>query len=313
VTLTVGLLGTAPDGGTVGQVCTGVASTQVTETVRCEIGQGICAPGFTQCTTGAGPCGGLNCVNLQTDSNNCGGCGNVCPAGQTCMGGTCDLHVTLCPGAPCGANQVKCDGTTSGVCTAEEQIIVNKDIAAGRFTGTQLNKTGTNRSCYECLASAGCIDTNTTHGVECGDLTGTLTAGASAGETLSNACLDVINCIEGSAFTPGQQFPATTPPLAGTCADDLNNGVANCFCGPGVGATTFPGPNDDSSVCNMAPASQDNGACLAQELAGFGASSSTPVMTILGEYTDPTTASGMANELFACAGANSTPNCPQCF
>jgi Na+-translocating ferredoxin:NAD+ oxidoreductase RnfC subunit len=30
-------------------------------------------------------------VNRQTDNNNCGTCGNVCPAGQICSNGTCAL------------------------------------------------------------------------------------------------------------------------------------------------------------------------------------------------------------------------------
>jgi len=29
------------------------------------------------------------CTNLQTDEDNCGSCGNVCPAGASCSGGTC--------------------------------------------------------------------------------------------------------------------------------------------------------------------------------------------------------------------------------
>jgi Stigma-specific protein, Stig1 len=43
--------------------------------------------GETQCP-GAGInrlCNGV-CVNIQTDSNNCGGCGVVCPNGKTCDG-----------------------------------------------------------------------------------------------------------------------------------------------------------------------------------------------------------------------------------
>ncbi|MBI3295705.1 MAG: hypothetical protein HYZ71_13345 [Deltaproteobacteria bacterium] len=38
-------------------------------------------PGETKCSG--------KCVNLQTDNNNCGSCGNVCPTGQSCSSGTC--------------------------------------------------------------------------------------------------------------------------------------------------------------------------------------------------------------------------------
>ncbi len=33
-------------------------------------------------------CGG-QCVNLKTDANNCGSCGQACLDGQTCMAGSC--------------------------------------------------------------------------------------------------------------------------------------------------------------------------------------------------------------------------------
>ena len=41
-----------------------------------------------KCKKGKKKCG-KRCVDLQTDSANCGACGNVCPGGQICSGGTC--------------------------------------------------------------------------------------------------------------------------------------------------------------------------------------------------------------------------------
>lgn len=47
------------------------------------------------------------CVDWTKDTNNCGGCGNVCPSGQSCQGGQCG-----CPGSQeyCGGS---CVDTTS--------------------------------------------------------------------------------------------------------------------------------------------------------------------------------------------------------
>src|SRR2546426_405965 len=47
---------------------------------------GLCCPAGSNVL-----CGGTTCVNTRMDSNNCGGCGNVCDASQcqTCMNGVC--------------------------------------------------------------------------------------------------------------------------------------------------------------------------------------------------------------------------------
>jgi Stigma-specific protein, Stig1 len=49
------------------------------------------------CAAGTGYCGGT-CVDVSTDANNCGACGNVCAAGDTCQNGAC---IAPCP---CAAN-----------------------------------------------------------------------------------------------------------------------------------------------------------------------------------------------------------------
>jgi len=58
-----------------------------------------CPPGSEVCSTPSGPkccsftcCGGVHeqvCIDTEHDVNNCGGCGNVCPAGDTCKNGKC--------------------------------------------------------------------------------------------------------------------------------------------------------------------------------------------------------------------------------
>jgi uncharacterized repeat protein (TIGR01451 family) len=50
--------------------------------------QAAAAPIGASCPTGQTDCGGI-CVDLQTDSQNCGTCGNSCPSGYTCSSGGC--------------------------------------------------------------------------------------------------------------------------------------------------------------------------------------------------------------------------------
>ncbi len=52
-------------------------------------------PNYTGCS--GGTCCGGGCVNLQSDSNNCGWCGHVCPNSEGCSNGVCG-----CPDGPGG-------------------------------------------------------------------------------------------------------------------------------------------------------------------------------------------------------------------
>ena len=67
----------------------------------------FCPPGRTNCGAGA------TCVNLSSDSNNCGACNNKCPAGQSCCGAIC-VDLSRDP-SNCGACGNTC---TTGYCCA---------------------------------------------------------------------------------------------------------------------------------------------------------------------------------------------------
>ncbi len=71
-------------------------------------GQGHC------CATGTEWCGSA-CVNVLTDKNNCGVCGNVCPTNQpTCVSGKCSVQVAVT--TVCGLNNpsgILCSGNCS--------------------------------------------------------------------------------------------------------------------------------------------------------------------------------------------------------
>jgi hypothetical protein len=57
---------------------------------------------------------GTTCVDTSNDVTNCGGCGHVCPTGETCTNGQCAATCTR-PGGPCDlANPGAC---CSLICT----------------------------------------------------------------------------------------------------------------------------------------------------------------------------------------------------
>jgi hypothetical protein len=60
-----------------------------------------------QCQSGFTDCGNGLCADLNTDSSNCGACGNACPSGAVCSNGACDL----CPIIQCAVGHT-CENNT---------------------------------------------------------------------------------------------------------------------------------------------------------------------------------------------------------
>ena len=93
----------------------------------CAQGTCVCQSGFTRCTYGEGY---SVCRDTRNDRYNCGGCGTVCPAGQTCAAGacvplTCDSGLTACGDdctdlnkdpSHCGGCGQSCDGEAREQC-----------------------------------------------------------------------------------------------------------------------------------------------------------------------------------------------------
>jgi len=73
-----------------------------------------------ECTEGT-QCGSA-CVNVGTDSKNCGKCGNACAAGESCSGGSCACAAGKQCGGACtdiGSDAKNC-GACGHVCAADE-------------------------------------------------------------------------------------------------------------------------------------------------------------------------------------------------
>jgi hypothetical protein len=102
------------------------------------------------CSAGLTLCGLLNCVNTSINKNNCGSCGNVCPAEQICKNGkctvrtvqkhTCAAGLTLCnlltcintntDSKNCGSCGHSCPVTqvcTNGKCSVPVKALVTQD------------------------------------------------------------------------------------------------------------------------------------------------------------------------------------------
>ena len=280
VTLTVGLDGTAADGGNAGQVCTTQPFLAMNETITCEGGGAFqCfAPTPNVCTQTDG---GAFCVDFTSDVNHCGNCTTVCPAGDACTNSVCAAP----PLVPCTTagqtNCVQCQGNASGLCSQTEAAIVNLDIQNVPITTAGPDPAA---GCYSCLVTADCIDDtvsgDTLH--ECEDLPGNFTGdGGGAGQSDTSLCVETLSCV-----------------LTSGCAN-TTNGQSFCYCGSGGG-----GP----SACASAGAAT-NGACKSQETNGLfpTANDSTDVLK---DFTDTTEPSGMANQIIKCAVSN---KCTQCL
>jgi hypothetical protein len=86
---------------------------------HCGAGCAACATGTYcsqgQCVCGPAPyedCSG-SCVNTNSDTHNCGGCGNAC---ATCSGGKCPCSHVFCGGHDCGCAGVCCGSGGSTCC-----------------------------------------------------------------------------------------------------------------------------------------------------------------------------------------------------
>jgi hypothetical protein len=114
-----------------------------TTAAGCGVDDGIvggdCATGYTDCS--------LKCVNLQTDPENCGACGHVCPPSVGCSGGVCEVSLdgSIEDGEVEGDGSPFVDGTLPvGYCDANSNSIECKHKDSGTDGNTGGSDDGSN-------------------------------------------------------------------------------------------------------------------------------------------------------------------------
>jgi sulfatase modifying factor 1 len=193
------------------------------------------------CPEGESVCMGL-CVNVMTDSNNCGYCGLQCPAGQACQSGACcAVGWTWCAGSAECVNEVT-DPTNCGGCGTQCQpsaptcqsggcVCLTGTVCGGICVNELADATHCGGCATACPPSAPTCEAGT-----CTCPSGTLCSGACVDET-TNAN-DCGGC--------GAQCPAATPfCYQGSCT------ATPPSCAPGGPGMTNCGTPEESCCASL--------------------------------------------------------------
>jgi hypothetical protein len=156
--------------------------------VECLVGSdcksGTCTGGIcTACAAGQVTCGGI-CSDLSTDPANCGACGHVCPAGNSCVSGVCQVRSSCTDGVKNGSEtDVDCGGGVCPACGTDRACLVNGDCQSQTCTSGV------------CRAAATCTD-----GVQNGGETG-VDCGGAACPACPTGCLIDADCADSNPCT----------------------------------------------------------------------------------------------------------------
>lgn len=178
------------------------------------------------CLPGQDRCGGVECLNLSTNTANCGGCGNACPARPhapaTCSGGSCTLA--------CDTGYLNCDGNLTNGCETTPSTDALNCGACGTVCPTLPNTTPS--MCVGGTCSFGCgsgfanCNGTVTDGCEVSTATDPMNCGG-----CGRACGAGQTCAGGNCICPSGRAPC-----GGVCPNltiDVNNcGACGMVCGP---------------------------------------------------------------------------------
>jgi len=182
------------------------------------------------CGTGEAFCGGA-CIDVQSNNNNCGACGTVCPAGQSCRTGTCTPN--------CAPSESLCG--TPAACVNTQTNAANCGACGNACPTGQMCVMG---SCSVVCDAPRTICLSSQGAQSCVDLQGdTANCGA-----CNNACPMGQSCTAGTcqlACAPGQT------PCNGVCVD-LRTSAGNCgACGNACATGQICGDGQCRRSCGM--------------------------------------------------------------
>lgn len=184
-------------------------------------------------------CCDFECVDLETDTEHCGACGNVCANQMLCVEGLCD-----CGGRLCESHETCCEDS-NGVprcasldfdeehCGACGQICSQDELCYGTVCVCE-GANGITEQCAareNCCNGEGCVDFQTDAqncggcGLECG-------AGEQCQEGLC-VCGDTVSAAGAAACAPGEACCGSTPTCMPETDPQCQCGTTRCTAGEG--------------------------------------------------------------------------------
>lgn len=160
------------------------------------------------------PDGAVGCGNTQTNPQNCGSCGKVCPSGATCSAGQCTCTTGQVCGSACVDTQTdaKNCGSCGNVCQGGSNTW---SCVAGKCTvGCSGNQTACNSVCVNTMtdnANCGGCGTVCTNQTCCNGQCKTTTNDNANCGSCGNACTGGKTCINSSCS-------ACDGPAIGSCS-----------------------------------------------------------------------------------------------